>query len=140
MKPVVLDASVFIAAAETSDCFHQESRQLLAALVSRSVSVSVPAFALTEIACALARRLRDPVAGRTLAMSGLAAVRATEIPMDASFLANATLSGTRGFLRGSDALYSAAAEVSGSILISWDGEHRSRPGASSPTEWLAENS
>ena len=139
MTPVVLDASVFVAAAEPSDRFHAESRALVTALVIRGVAVAVPAFAVVEVACALARRLGDPVAARTLAISGLSALRTTELPMDASFLAHATLSGTRQGLRGGDALYAASAEISGSVLISLDGEHRSRAAALSPAEWLAAN-
>ena len=140
MKPVVLDASVFIAATESTDAFHAESRGLLEIVITRGVPIKVPAFGLTEIACALARRLRDPVMARTLAIPGLAAVRAVELPVDAAFLAHATLSGTRDFLRGADALYAAAAEMTGGVLVSWDGEHRSRAGALTPTEWMAANS
>lgn len=139
MKPVVLDASVFIAAAEPTVAFHAESRKFLEVLIIRGVPVHVPAFGLTEIACALSRRLRDPVVSRNLAIRGLAAVRAVELPVDATFLAHATLSGTRDFLRGADALYAAAAEMTGGILVSWDGEHRSRAGALTPTEWIAAN-
>jgi len=139
MKPVVLDASVVLAATEVADVFHAESRRFLEFLVTRGVPVRVPAFGLTEIACALARRLRDPVKARSLAIRGLAAVRAVEVPVDAAFLAHATLIGTRDFLRGADALYAAAAEVSGGVLVSWDGEHRSRAKALSPTEWMVAN-
>lgn len=140
MKPVVLDASVFIAAAEPTDAFHAESRTFLEIVIIRGVPVQVPAFGLTEIACALSRRLRDPIVARSLAIGGLASVRAVELPVDAAFLAHATLSGTRDFLRGADALYSAAAEMTGGVLVSWDGEHRSRAGALTPTEWMAANS
>lgn len=139
MSSVVLDASVLISAAEPADCFHGQSRALLTELVKRSVGIHVPAFAVVEISCALARRLGDPVAARTLAIGGLSAIRATELPMDSTFLVHATLSGTKQFLRGADSLYAAAAELSGSTLISWDGEHRKRSGALSPDEWLAKN-
>lgn len=139
MTPVVLDASVVIAAAEPKDAFHAESRRFLEIVITRGVPVHLPAFGLTEIACALARRLRDPVLARTLAIRGLAAVRAVEVPVDAAFLAQATLSGTRDFLRGADALYAAAAERTDGVLVSWDGEHRSRAGALTPVEWMAAN-
>lgn len=136
MKPLVVDASVFIAAAEPEDAFHAESRRFLEIVITRAVPVHVPAFGLTEIACALSRRLRDPVVARKLAIGGLGAVRAVEMPVDATFLAHATLSGTRDFLRGADALYVAAAEMTGGVLVSWDGEHRSRAGAQTPVEWM----
>ena len=139
MSAVTLDASVWIAAADASDVFHVKSRELLLALVTRGDDVSIPAFAVTEVACALARRLRDPVVGRQLATRGFAALKAKERPMDAAFLARSTLSGTNHFLRGADALYAAAAEMEGGALVSWDGEHQKRTGALSPADWLAAN-
>jgi len=139
MNLVVLDASILVAAADPTDVTHAASRDFLETLVRRGVLVRLPEFAVTEIACALARRLRDPVAARRVAIGGLAAVRAVEVPMDAGFLAQATLIGTRHFLRGADALYATAAEITGGCLISWDGELRSRAEAQSPTEWMAAN-
>jgi predicted nucleic acid-binding protein len=139
MSSVVLDASVLISAAEPADSFHVPSRDLLTALVTKGASIHVPAFAVVEISCALARRLGDPVAARALAIGGLSAIRANELPMDSTFLAHATLSGTRQGLRGADSPYATAAELSESTLISWDTEHRKRAGALSPKEWLAQN-
>lgn len=139
MKPVILDASVFVAAADPVDAFHGESRRLLEQLVRLGVPVTIPAFALTEIACALSRRLREPTAARELALRGLAALQARELPMDNDFLARATVIGTTQFLRGADALYAAAAITIGGRLISLDAEHQSRAGAISPTKWLAAN-
>lgn len=139
MKAVTLDASVWIAAADAEDNFHVPSRELFLKLLHRGIEVSIPAFAVTEVACALARRLRDAVAGRHLTIRGFAALKAKELPMDAPFIARSTITGTDCFLRGADALYAAAAEVAGSTLISWDGEHQKRAGALSPAAWLAAN-
>lgn len=137
MKPVVLDASVFIAATWPDDQFHEESRRLLLALATDRCAVFVPAFAIVEVACALSRRLRDAVTARKLTLQVMSAVRAKELPVDAAFLAQATLSGTRDFLRGADALYAAASEMESATLISWDEEHRNRARARTPTEWLS---
>ncbi len=139
MSAVTLDGSVWIAAADASDVFHSKSRELLLALVTRGHDVSIPAFAVTEVACALARRLRVPAAGRQLAKRGFAALKARELPMDAAFLTRSTVSGTDHFLRGADALYAAAAEMEGGALVSWDGEHQKRAGALSPAAWLVAN-
>ena len=138
MKAVVLDASVFIAAVGSEDRFHEESRRFLLALATEKRAVLVPAFAIVEVACALSRMLRDAVMARKLTLQAMTAVRAKELPIDAAFLAQATLSGTRDFLRGADALYAAAAEMEHATLISWDNEHRTRAGARTPTEWLSE--
>jgi len=139
MSAVTLDASVWIAAADATDVCHAQSRELFLKLVVRGVQVSIPAFAVTEVACALARRMRDAPAARQLTVRGLAALKAKELPMDAPFIARSTVRGTDRFLRGADALYAAAAELAGSTLISWDGEHQKRAGALSPAAWLAAN-
>ena len=139
MSAVTLDASVWIAAADATDVCHSQSRELLLKLVVRGVAVSIPAFAVTEVACALARRMRDAPAARQLTVRGLAALKAKELPMDAPFIARSTVLGTDRFLRGADALYAATAELAGSTLISWDGEHQKRAGALSPADWLAAN-
>jgi predicted nucleic acid-binding protein len=55
---LTIDASVWIAVADATDKFHQSSRDLLRRLVTASVAVIQPAFCRTEVACALARRLR----------------------------------------------------------------------------------
>ena len=74
---------------------------------------------------------------RKLTLQAMSAVRVKELPIDAAFLAQATLSGPRDFLRGADALYTAAAEMEEATLISWDNEHRARTGALTPGEWLS---
>lgn len=139
MNLVVLDACVLVAAADPCDVTHSASRDFLETLMRREVSVTLPEYAVTEMACALARRLRDAVAARRLALHGLTAIRAVELPMDSTFLAQATLIGTRHLLRAADALYAATAEITGGCLVSWDGELRSRAQAQSPAEWMLAN-
>lgn len=132
---LTVDASVWIAAADTADVFHAESRRLLAAVDDRS-QIIVPAFAVVEVACALARKFRAPVLGRRLAHHILAESEVVHVPVDAELLGLAVQRGTDAFLRGADALYAATARLTGSTLVSWDGELIRRAGAISPSDWL----
>ena len=137
---LTIDASVWIAAADATDKFHQPSRALLRKVVADGIAVIQPAFGRPEVACALARRLRDGMLGQQLTESLMDRVVASELAMDAPFLRVTGLIGTSQFLRGADALYAAAAHLSGSLLISWDKEHLERAGGISPANWLAQGS
>lgn len=139
MTDVTVDASTWIAAADPSDVFHQESRAFLATAMRAGVQIVIPTFAVVEVACALSRRRRDAAAGRRLTeeLMRLAAVR--QIPTDSALLSMALRSGTDLFLRGADALYAATAQSTSSMLVSWDQELIRRAGAFSPTDWLTAN-
>jgi predicted nucleic acid-binding protein len=132
-------ASVWIAAADATDKFHQASRDLLRKVVADGIAVIQPAFGRTEVACALARRLRDGAQGQQLTHSLMNRMVTSEIAMDVAFLTTAENIGTSQFLRGGDALYAAAAQQSQSPLISWDNEHLQRAGGITPADWLAAN-
>jgi predicted nucleic acid-binding protein len=136
---LTIDASVWIAAADATDRFHQPSRELLRKVVADGIAVIQPAFGRTEVSCALARRLRDGAQGQQLTHSLLNRMVTSEIAMDAAFLNSTESIGTSLFLRGADALYAAAAQQSQSPLISWDNEHLQRAGGITPTDWLAAN-
>ena len=136
---LTIDASVWIAAADTTDKFHQPSRDLLRKVVAGGIAVIQPAFGRTEVACALARRLRDGAQGQQLTHSLMNRMVTSEIAMDVAFLTATENTGTSLFLRGADALYAAAAQQSQSPLISWDNEHLQRAGGITPTDWLAAN-
>jgi predicted nucleic acid-binding protein len=103
------------------------------------IAVIQPAFCKTEVSCALARRLRDGPLGRTLTHSLVSRMVTSELAMDADFLVATETIGTSQFLRGADALYAAAAQLSQSPLISWDNEHLQRASGVTPSDWLAAN-
>jgi len=81
-----IDASVWIAAADATDTLHQPSRDLLRRVVADRIAVIQPVFGRTEVACALARRLRDGAQGRQLTHSLLNQIVTSEVAMDAAFL------------------------------------------------------
>jgi predicted nucleic acid-binding protein len=136
---LTIDASVWIAAADATDKFHQPSRELLRKVVADGIAVIQPAFGRTEVACALARRLRDGAQGQQLTHSLMNRMVTSEIAMDVAFLTATEDIGTSLFLRGADALYAAVAQQSQGPLISWDNEHLQRAGGITPTDWLAAN-
>ena len=136
---LTIDASVWISAADATDKFHQPSRDLLRKVVADGIAVIQPAFGRTEVACALARRLRDAAQGQQLTHSLMNRMVTSEVAMDTAFLTATESLGTCQFLRGADALYATVAQQSQSPLISWDNEHLQRAGGITPTDWLAAN-
>jgi len=136
---LTIDASVWIAAADVTDKFHQQSRDLLRKVVADGIAVIQPAFGKTEVACALARRLRDGTLAQQLTHSLMNRMVTSEVAMDTAFLTATESIGTRQFLRGADALYATVAQQSQSPLISWDNEHLQRAGGITPTAWLVAN-
>ena len=101
--------------------------------------IHVPTFALVEVACALARKLRDSARGQRLANLILNASAAKQHAVNATLLARSLNIGSSKFLRGADALYVATAEIAGCALVSWDKEHIQRAGAFSPDDWVLAN-
>ncbi len=136
---LTIDASVWIAAADATDKFHQPSRSLLRKVAAGRTAVIQPAFGRTEVACALARRLRDGAQARLLTHTLMNRLVTCEIPMDAAFLTATENLGTGQSLRAADALYAEAARQSQSPLVSWDNEHLQRAGGITPSDWLAAN-
>ena len=139
MRAVAVDASVWIAAQDPADPFCTQSRLFFSHAVTAGTIVHVPAFARVEVACALARKLRDAVQGERLANLVLKTAGAKEHAANQALLAKALALGTTKFLRGADAIYSATAEIAGCTLVSWDKEHLQRAGALTPDDWLVAN-
>lgn len=140
MSALVVDASVWVSAADPTDAFHEASRAFLRRAVARRRRVVLPAYARVEIACALARRLRDALHGHALATALLASPLVEEYALDRAFLDEALERGTRGLLRGADALYATAAARAGGALITWDEELLRRAGGQRPSDWDGDES
>lgn len=136
---LTVDASVWIAAAEKSDAFCRQSRNFLRIAAQRRLRLYVPVLARVEIACALARRRRDPAAGLHLSRTLLNSPEIVQVAIDDRLLAQALAEGTRHQLRAADALYAAVAELYAASLITWDDELVRRAGGVTPMTWLADN-
>ncbi len=138
MTPLVVDASVWVAAADSTDALSAPSRALLRAAMRQQHFIALPAIARLEVACALSRRLRDPRRGRELADGLLQSPLVTELK-PGPLLADALTVGTESFLRASDAFYAAVARSEDGIIISWDEELVRRANAVTPDAWLTKH-
>ncbi|KAB2637882.1 MAG: PIN domain-containing protein [Verrucomicrobia bacterium] len=139
MTMATVDASVWIAAQDLADPFCVQSRLFFSHTVAAGILIHVPAFARVEVACALARKLRNSVQAERLANLILKTANAKEHPVSAALLAKAVSVGTTKFLRGADAMYSATADLVGCELVSLDKEHLQRAEALTPDDWLLAN-
>ncbi|MFN2315880.1 MAG: type II toxin-antitoxin system VapC family toxin [Gemmatimonadales bacterium] len=137
--PLVVDACIWVAAADASDSYYRVSRAWLSQVGAARVPLVVAASTKVEVACALARRMRHPERGRLLADSVLDPAVLTIVPFDNGLLAEAIAIGTELFLRAGDAIHAAVAARTDGRLLSWDTELIHRAGAMTPEQWLDEN-
>ncbi len=137
---LTVDANVWVGAYDPQDRFHQDSVAFLSIVMRRQLSLYAPAIMPVEAACVLARRARRRDVGEAAFERLRRAPGLRLLPLDSRLLSLATQLGTQAFLRATDALYAAAARVSGSTLVSWDSELIERAGAQAPSVWLAKNS
>ena len=138
MKTLVVDASVWVSAADRTDARSEVSRAFLALVVARELPIALPELAELEIACALARRLRDAGRGRGLTERMLESPLITRHSANRALLRDAVRIGARDLLRSGDALYAALAERLGGDLVSWDRGLIERAGALTPRRFVAE--
>ena len=136
MTSIVVDASVLVAAADRCDRFWEHSRRFLMALANGNTVLAVPSIAEVEIACALARRLRDPSAGRRLSAEIFQCLGTEVHETDGALIKSSVTVGTDSFLRAGDAVYVALAVRVGGQLVSWDEELVERANAITPDVWL----
>ena len=139
MKTLVVDASVWVSAADGTDALSEVSRSFLSLVVEREVAIALPEYAELEIACAMARRLRDAGQGRHLAGRMLESPVVMTHSSNRARIRKATAVGTRRLLRSGDAIYAALAEELECEVVAWDGELVERAGALTPAEWIARN-
>ncbi len=119
---IVIDASVFVAAAVSEEVDHGEAFSLLSRLPELNFSLHVPTLAILEVSAALARRTARPSAGRVageriLEMPGITIHQLTYEQMTAGLrlLAHAPL-------RGADLVYATLAQFTDSVLVTLDRE------------------
>ncbi|MHB1542011.1 MAG: type II toxin-antitoxin system VapC family toxin [Steroidobacteraceae bacterium] len=138
MTALVVDASVWVSAADAADKLSAPSRTFLRTVMRQRDPIALPAIARLEVACALSRRLRDARQGRDLADRLLLSPLITEIDLG-SLLGTALTVGTESFLRAGDAFYAAVATDEDRLIISWDEELLRRANAVTPSAWLSEH-
>jgi predicted nucleic acid-binding protein len=133
---LVVDASVWVSAADRTDPFSVHSRAFLTAVAEDARAIALHAYAPVEIACALGRRLRNADRAKALTIGLLQSPLIEAHPISPSLLEKTVEIGTRDFLGAGDALYSALSEMVGGETISWDDDLVLRSGALTPVEWL----
>jgi len=133
---LVIDASVWVSAADPTDRMSEPSRAFLSQVAARELPIVLPEFAKLEIACALARRFRSAEHGRSLADQTLESPRMSTYSVNRAVLRRAIELGTRNRLRAGDALYAAVAQAAEGQLVSWDRELIERAGALTPRSWI----
>ena len=136
MTTLVIDASVWVSAVDSTDSRSEPSRRFLSMVVNGKMPIALPEFAELEIACALARRLRDPTRGSTLAGRMLGSPHVAKHSVNRPAILRAIRVGTRKFLRSGDSLYAALARRVEGQLVSWDRELIERAGAITPDNWV----
>lgn len=133
---LTVDASIWVAAFDPLDRFHDPSLHFLRTATGQGIRVLASALMPVEVACAIARRagreeLDPAIFGRLHAYP-----RLTLQPMDEQLLAAAARLGPAMRLRAADAIYAATAALHGTPLVSWDRELLDRAGALTPTGWI----
>ena len=137
MRPLVVDANVWVLALDRTELRSDMSRAFLGAVGASRYPIALPEFAEIEVACALSRRLRNTEQGRLIARQALDFAPITWHALTRRMVRRAVVIGTRRFLRSADALYAAVAEAVGGEIVSWDKELVNRAGAVTPEAWVA---
>ena len=136
MTTLIVDASVWVAAADPTDAMSDPSRDFLSQVAARELPIALPDFAKLEIACALARRLHSAEHGRSLADQILGSPLITTYPLNRAMLQQCVQVGTWTFLRAGDAVYTALAKELDGDVVTWDRELIDRAGALTPLDWM----
>jgi predicted nucleic acid-binding protein len=137
-----IDASVFLNAFNPYEAGHEESHRLLTQLQEQATPIIAPTLLLPEVAAAVSQGREDENLAREFAISLSRLPHLVLVPLDMALAQQATDLAARYRLRGSDAVYAAAALRFGSTLVTLDREQRERVAevltARYPAEVLAE--
>ncbi|MYI05869.1 MAG: PIN domain-containing protein [Gemmatimonadetes bacterium] len=136
MNTLVIDASVWVSAADATDSLSEVSRGFLSEVAAREFSIALPESAQLEIACALARRLRNAEQGRGLTERMLGSPLVTTHALSRTMLREAIHVATGSFLRSADAPYAALAGRLDADLVTWNEELIRRTPGLTPRDWM----
>ena len=137
---VVIDASVFVAAARASEPQYARSVEFLSRIQQSGEATYSPVLVLAECSGAIARATGDGgLADRAVAL--IQRFRGLQlVPLTLAVALRAAEFAAKRRLRGSDAIYVAVASELQAMLVTWDIEmlQRSGPATSTltPQQWL----
>jgi len=121
-----VDASVWVNAFDQQEPGHLVSRQFLEVLRRQAFPIIVPNLVLAEVAGAIGRTRRMPDQAQMFALALSRLPHVTVRVLDEACALHAlTLAAQQG-LRGTDAIYAAVAQDTGSTLVTLDNEHLTR--------------
>ena len=124
--PYTIDASVFLNAFNPAEAGHAESHQLLALLQAQALPIMVPTLVLPEVAATISRVHGDARLARTFADQLSRLPHVMLITLDQLLAQQAAEAAAQHRLRGSDAVYAAAALRFGAVLVTLDREQCDR--------------
>ena len=115
----VIDASVWVAAALSTDKHHAKAQRLLGAIVDAGESIHVPTLAFVEVAATMRRMTgSSPIANSVVAR--MRGVVSQVWDLDASFERVATQVAMTAGPRGADAVYIAVAMEASERLVTFE--------------------
>ncbi|MBI3261020.1 type II toxin-antitoxin system VapC family toxin [Candidatus Berkelbacteria bacterium] len=123
---MIIDASVWIAAAVSDEPDHRHAQTLLELLPSRTIAVHLPEIALIEVACGLARRSGSPEDSLRYAKTIERLKPIYFYPVDQALRDRSIEIGVHYQLRAADAIYLALAQELNLPLITLDREQQAR--------------
>lgn len=129
MSALLLDASVWLAALDRDDAFHQDAAQLIEGSVKRGAELAALDLTLYEIADVAVTRWGSPSDARRLVELVLAACPQTVERADGELLAEAVEIGSQRGIPVYEATYAACARRRGWTLVSTDVAGAGRTGA-----------
>lgn len=140
MRPLVIDASVFVSAARASEPGHAQSLALLEWVGKTSARVFLPTLVLAEVAAALSRSGLAAQTAQSYALGIGTLPSVILVPLDAALAREAATLAAQRSLRGADSIYLAAAALVMGALVTLDREQRERSAgvvtALSPRDFL----
>lgn len=132
IESFTVDASIWVAAFDRGDPYHQEAADFLGEAARRGSPLHAPRLLLLEVRCAIARRTRDAAAGARAEAVLRTAPFLQLHPVDERLLDAAGEAGSTQHLRSADALYAACSALQRAPLVSFDAELITRANAIPP--------
>jgi len=125
---VVIDASVLVSWIVSSDANHNDSHFWMKRYRAIGGLLVVPAFAMIEVAAALARQSKNPVLTKATIKDLYSVSILRIVPLDSVLVRSAVDIASDLQLRAGDATYVAVAYKLKIPLVSWDKEQLQRGG------------
>lgn len=124
--PLVVDASVLVAAMRPGETHHRAAREMLELLGRRKWSFSAPMIGLAEVAAAISRATGSSVRAQREVDLVRRLPSFTLVAIDASLGETAATIAANQRIRGCDAVYVALAHQLGAALVTLDQEQGER--------------